>query len=815
MPLLLRQSAHRTGGKKESAVKPSAALSILLAVAFFPSCGRDDKPHPPSAPVTFAVYGNTGLDLDNGIEFGSLISAINGQGVAFSVDLGNRLPGGVPSGGVEALWGEVDRDMEKFTSPVFPVAGENDIFDSRSDVIYTERYGPPWYSFTREGITFIILHTGDESYNYGLGVLPRIGDEQREWLKNTGAKAGDSPVVLFMNQPLWNTAPRLWADTLLPALRSVKTVLAIACSTEGLCDWGRAVGVRVITTGCTGPTAEKGIGLFPHALLVTMKGSEITFRTLKSDGVLKPGIPVNPDIRAETDRLIGAFRPSALQADEGWRIGQTFSLEGKNPFSERITGELSFRVFNGTQWTIRPAAVPINIEPDASNTFHLDFRGTPPELGPPPVYRLSLKAGDTGICDREGPVAVKIPKPRTGALIPLEVRIPERIPWNFGASPLRVPVDVEGTDTCGRLAVYRTGDNHAPECIYISNLRDFRPGVNEFVWNGTDLRGRRVSEGPLICLVFAYNKKAPVTWVADGPPGEAGSFTVQRGSSGLIGTTHTEKGLVEFRIGASLGEPQPQDAGSLEALLDGLPPIGFAGDDKHRTFFSARTGLACVFTSGGKLRPDYSFAKRGYLRLPDYRGRSIGGVAYGAGKLYLALGGGMGQGPSVLLIDSESGKVDSEITLTEYYGETPEPPAVAADDRGVIIAHPSRDILFKLSPEGDVLWMNESGDDIGDFDADGRSFTWGIGMDGFGNSYVASPGTSARCGVIGPDGRGLFRVILVQLPGLRVSSAVPCIEGKSSDGLYFVTRGGDRPYVFHVPFTVRRAEIVQDNPVKS
>jgi hypothetical protein len=35
------------------------------------------------------------------------------------------------------------------------------------------------------------------------------------------------------------------------------------------------------------------------------------------------------------------------------------------------------------------------------------------------------------------------------------------------------------------------------------------------------------------------------------------------------------------------------------------------------------------------------------------------------------------------------------------------------------------------------------------------------------------------------------------------------IEGKPSDGLYLVTRGGDRPYVFHVPYTIRSGEIVE------
>ncbi len=154
------------------------------------------------------------------------------------------------------------------------------------------------------------------------------------------------------------------------------------------------------------------------------------------------------------------------------------------------------------------------------------------------------------------------------------------------------------------------------------------------------------------------------------------------------------------------------------------------------------------------------------------------------------------------------GRWSRRIDLEEYFGRETEPPSVAADESGVIAAHPSGDIILRLARDGTISWINESGDDFGDIDMDGRSFVYGIGRDQYGNLYMSSPGTSARCGVVGPDGRGLFRVILVQLPGLRVSSVYPLIERKPTDGLYFVTRGGDRPYVFHVPYTIRAGEIV-------
>jgi hypothetical protein len=343
---------------------------------------------------------------------------------------------------------------------------------------------------------------------------------------------------------------------------------------------------------------------------------------------------------------------------------------------------------------------------------------------------------------------------------------------------------------------------------------DFRQGVNEFEWNGRDLQGNRVARGPLVCLAFVYNKKAPVTWVAEGPPREAGTFIVEREPAGLVCKTHTDRSLAQYPVGRALGEPKAELPGRIEEILDGLSIRGFTGDGGRRVFFSTDAGIVCTFVSGGLLRQDISFADKGYLRFTTFRGRMVGNPAYGGGKLYVGVGGGMGKGPSVIVVNGESGKVESQIDLEGYYGREPESPALFADDGGIVVAHPSGDIIIRLAHDGTIMWMNEAGDDIGDVDADGKSFIYGIGADQFGMSYITSPGTSARCGVLGPDGRGLFRVILVQLPGLRVSSVFPMIEGKPSDGLYLVTRGGDRPYVFHVPYTIRSGEIVEKDGVR-
>ena len=346
--------------------------------------------------------------------------------------------------------------------------------------------------------------------------------------------------------------------------------------------------------------------------------------------------------------------------------------------------------------------------------------------------------------------------------------------------------------------------------MHISPLRDFELGLNEFFWNGRDLEGERVTPGALSYKICIYNKKAPVTWVAGGPPNNNGTFSVERTLSGLIAKTHNKESILSYRIGESIGVPKSVELFSPGDFLDGLSLTGFAQGENDRIYLSTDAGIVCVYFTKGKVTPDISFGENGYVCFTDYRGRLIGSPSYHNGLVYIGIGGSGGSSPAIVILDGESGEELSFIDLGDFFSGYSSPPSICVTDRGIYCAHPDDDDVIMLAHYGDVLWVNKAGDMIGDKDNDGRSFTWGIAADRYGFSYVNTPGYSARCGVLGPDGRGLFRVILVQLPGLRVSSVFPMIEGKSTDGLYFVTRGGDIPYVFHVPFTIKAGKIVDE-----
>jgi len=804
---------------KKTVFQIAAVITIILS-ACGDNGGRDvvqkSRSNNASGPVTFAVFGNTEYVTDDGDTFVDLIKAVNEYDVDFAVNLGNNLPDGVPSSGIGALWESVDESIKQFDAPVYPVVGENDVFDFKSDVEYTKRYGPMWYSFRHGGIRFIVLNTEDDAYRFEFGNKPWIGEEQIEWLwSHLKESRNDESVVLFINRPLWLDYPSLWNERLLPILKAGNVNLIVTCFENGLFDWGKINGIRAVSTGCTGPVEFGNPGLFPHFLLITAKGDKTVFRVLFADGTTREGIWIDNNEISTLAKISAPLNLTVIKTDNSWNINETLNLQFKNSFDKPIYGKLDFKLYPPTSWTVEPSTLDFSIAPGVSKTFHLEIRGLPPELAPVPEYHAELYLDEQNVYNGDNSLKVKIPRPRTGDVVPILARIPGDVPYSFNGKSIRIPVEIENIDTCGRLVIYREGENEIPVCLHVSYLRDFKLGINEFVWDGRDLEEQKVIPGTLSYMVFIYNKEAPPTWVAKGPPNKNGTFIIERTLSGLIAKTHDKNSLVSYRIAATMGVPKPEDIQSFLDFLDGLSLTGFAQGERDRIYLGTDAGILCVYLTKGRVTPDVSFGEGGYVCFTGYRGRLIGNPSYHNGLVYVGIGGGGGGSPAIVIMDGASGEEIAYIDLGEFFGGYNNPPSIYVTDRGIYCAHPDDEHVILMTHYGHVLWANESGDMVGDRDCDGRSYTYGISADQYGFSYVNTPGTSARCGVLGPDGKGLFRVILVQLPGLRVSSVFPVIEGARTDGLYFVTRGGDIPYVFHVPFTIRKGKIVDEAELMS
>lgn len=802
---------------------PHSAVLLLFAVTglcllHLSSCKKQEQAVPgPVTPasVSFAVFGNTGLVTDSGGAFRSLASALDSIEVDFAVDLGNKIPANSRLTGIEKLFDENNRMMREINVPVYPVVGALDVFDYPGDMMYSLLYGPMWYSFKRGGAFFIVLNTSDDSYRSRFGVSASVGKDQLAWLDETlKSVSREQTVVVFMNRPVWRDTPALWKEQLLPVFLMGDVDLVVTCYDRGLFDWGTVDGIRAVSTGCVGPGAECGIGLFPHVLMVTLDGERSSFSVLKPDGSVVEGIGIDKTSRDMVRQMVESLTPEVLDSDLTWNISDVHEYRVSNPFDEPVRGNMDFTIYKGTTWVITPQSFTISLDQKETKTFSVVFSGREPELAPVPAYRLSLEIGGTAVADIRGSILREIPDPRVGERIPIAAQIADTVPYSFdGKTMLRLPVDISGLDKCGRFIVYRENSTEIPVCVYISPLKDFNLGINEFTWNGRDLQDRPVSADSLDYYVVIYNKKSPPTWVAEGPPSLYGTFRIQQTIGGLVAETHTDSTLVRYRIAGSIDRPEAELVSSLRELLDGLPAVGVAYERDDRLFVTTEKGLVCALLHEGNVSPDRSFGDNGYLIFDEYRGRRVGNPVLSRGIVHVGIGGGNGESPVIVSVDSKSGKIIGSVSLDDYFKGKDEPPALEATEQGLYISHPDGEYVLHMRDNGDLLWANEPGDPGGELDTDGRSFTYRIGVDQFGFSYVNTPGTSARCNVLGPDGRVLFRVILVILPGLRVSSAVPLIEGKSTDGLYFITRGADRPYIFHVPYTVKHGTIIDESRI--
>ncbi len=399
--------------------------------------------------------------------------------------------------------------QESLSCPLYPVVGPNDIFDFTSDVAYSDRYGHLWYDFHRAGVHFVVLDTEDDAYRYGFGLVANLSDDQLGWLLNRLKNNNDGePVVVFMHRPLWIDSPKLWKEELLPVLKTADVRLIVTAFDKGLIDWGEIDGIQAVSTGCTGPMAHAAPGLFPHVLFVTVGESDPAFNVLRLDGSFKEGISLTSKMTARITQLAEAFDLAPLRCDNTWKVNEPLTFTIDNTFDKPIHGRLTFLSLKETSWRVEPQDREFTVQPGVTSVLHMGISCLPPNMAPVPKYSAEILLSETPIFRVEKKIKMAVPKQRTGEVIPIKADIAEVLPYAFDGATLRIPVRIEQMDTCGRIILYRGLDSEIPECLYVAPLRDFSLGVNEFTWNGTDMKGEPVLPGELDYRLFIYNKEA-------------------------------------------------------------------------------------------------------------------------------------------------------------------------------------------------------------------------------------------------------------------------------------------------------------------
>ncbi len=145
-----------------------------------------------SGGLEFIVLG----DNRNGYQtFSQIIDQINTINPAFVIDNGDLVYGGEPN--KYRLFNET---VSKLRVPLYTTLGNHDIREN-GRTVYTELFGPPYYSFDYDGCRFIFLDS-----SRGWAEKRAITEEQYVWLEKMLAGASAQKIFVFTHIP--STDPR-------------------------------------------------------------------------------------------------------------------------------------------------------------------------------------------------------------------------------------------------------------------------------------------------------------------------------------------------------------------------------------------------------------------------------------------------------------------------------------------------------------------------------------------------------------------------------------------------------------------------------
>jgi hypothetical protein len=106
------------------------------------------------------------------------------------------------------LFPEFERGVSRMGIPFFQVVGNHDLdldaqTDERSTATFQRHFGPPWYSFDRGAVHYVVL---DNVFWHGDGYLGYVGADQLAWLDADLARVEPGrPVVVALHIPILGT----------------------------------------------------------------------------------------------------------------------------------------------------------------------------------------------------------------------------------------------------------------------------------------------------------------------------------------------------------------------------------------------------------------------------------------------------------------------------------------------------------------------------------------------------------------------------------------------------------------------------------
>lgn len=269
--------------------------------------------------------------------------------IACVLHTGDLLESTVAPDQVRAQFAQATAILDKLGRPWHLTPGDHDVnppvfqqdsSDRSREVLYRELYRQREpkltdtlsHSFTINGYHFISLNSQEHLHTdprWGDVFLDQISPQQFAWLRDDLAKNRNAKgIVVFLHQPLWY----FWGNwkPVHELLRRYRVLAVVAGHFHYDQDEGDLDNIRYVVVGSTGgiiKTGSRDGGNLQHVTVMTIKGRQVDFRLLPTDG--SASLRLTP--RVDMDRV----QAVALV------LGELFSFGGENPIC--VKGDQLFR----------------------------------------------------------------------------------------------------------------------------------------------------------------------------------------------------------------------------------------------------------------------------------------------------------------------------------------------------------------------------------------------------------------------------------------------------------------------------------------
>ena len=309
------------------------------------------NPAPAQVPVTdrpvnnapgvfrFAIVADRAGGIRPGV-FEGAVAKLKLLQPEFVMSVGDLIDGYTTDPAVwNSQWQEFEKIVQRLDLPFYFIPGNHDISNPALLGAWKQRRGDPWFSFVRENVLFLCLHTEDRA---GGG----LGDAQVAWAKQTLAAHPEVRwTLVFMHRPLWLEKDQAGYEQIGAVLHGRPyTVFAghlhhyLKSERDGMRHYVLA------TTG--GVSAGRGMefGEFDQVAWVTMKPDGPVVANLRLDGILPDDV-----VTDATQPRIDALREGTwLRAEPVVQAGPTFQrltvpIQLINPtdFPLQVSGRLT------------------------------------------------------------------------------------------------------------------------------------------------------------------------------------------------------------------------------------------------------------------------------------------------------------------------------------------------------------------------------------------------------------------------------------------------------------------------------------------